>query len=90
MKKISPVTLRLILLNFLEFAVWGAYLTSLGRYLGEITPETTFDELGKGSMKMIALTSMIENELDAEVPVREVMVMKTIGELIERTAEEME
>ena len=36
MKKISPVTLRLILLNFLEFAVWGAYLTSLGRYLGEI------------------------------------------------------
>ena len=36
MKKISPITLRLILLNFLEFAVWGAYLTSLGRYLGEI------------------------------------------------------
>ena len=60
------------------------------KYEGQITPETTFDELGKGSMKMIALTSMIENELDAEVPVREVMVMKTIGELIERTAEEME
>lgn len=52
--------------------------------------ELTFETLGKGSMKMIALTSMIENELDAEVPVREVMVMKTIGELIERTAEEME
>ena len=48
-----------------------------------MTPETTFETLGKGSMKMIALTSMIENELDAEVPVREVMVMKTIGELIE-------
>ena len=60
------------------------------KYEGQITPETTFDELGKGSMKMIALTSMIENELDAEVPVREVMVMKTVGELIERTAEEME
>ena len=26
--------LRLILMNFLEFAVWGAYLTSMGRYLG--------------------------------------------------------
>lgn len=26
--------LRLIILNFLEFAVWGAYLTSMGRYLG--------------------------------------------------------
>ena len=28
--------LRLVVLNFLEFAVWGAYLTSLGRYLGSI------------------------------------------------------
>ena len=30
------ITFRLILMNFLEFAVWGAYLTSLGRYLGGI------------------------------------------------------
>ncbi len=59
-------------------------------YDGEVTAETTFETLGKGSMKMIALTSMIENELDAEVPVREVMVMKTIGELVERTADELE
>ena len=34
--KIRPVTIKLILMNFLEFAVWGAYLTSLGRYLGNI------------------------------------------------------
>ncbi len=27
------ITLRLIILNFLEFAVWGAYLTSMGTYL---------------------------------------------------------
>ena len=27
---------RLTAMNFLEFAVWGAYLTSMGRYLGEI------------------------------------------------------
>lgn len=59
-------------------------------YEGEVTPETTFETLGKGSMKMIALTSMIENELDAEVPVREVMVMNTVSELIERAAEELE
>lgn len=32
----SNIRLRLILLNFLEFAVWGAYLTSLGRYLGVV------------------------------------------------------
>ncbi|HOH71505.1 MAG TPA: hypothetical protein PK552_05610, partial [Paludibacteraceae bacterium] len=25
--------LRLIVMNFLEYAVWGAYLTSMGRYL---------------------------------------------------------
>ena len=36
MKKNSSISIRLILLNFLEFAVWGAYLTSLGRYLGGI------------------------------------------------------
>lgn len=27
---------RLSLMNFLQFAVWGAYLTSMGRYLGNI------------------------------------------------------
>lgn len=36
MKQNSSISIRLILLNFLEFAVWGAYLTSLGRYLGGI------------------------------------------------------
>lgn len=30
----SNVKTRLILLSFLQFAVWGAYLTSMGRYLG--------------------------------------------------------
>ena len=25
---------RLTVMNFLEFAVWGAYLTSMGNYLG--------------------------------------------------------
>ena len=34
--KIKPITLKLILMNFLEFAVWGAYLTSIGRFLGDI------------------------------------------------------
>ena len=28
--------IRLALMNFLEFAVWGAYLTSMGRYLGNV------------------------------------------------------
>lgn len=59
-------------------------------YEGDVTADTTFDELGKGSMKMIALTSSIENELDVEVTIHEVMKMSTIGELVERVAEEVE
>ncbi|WP_068596170.1 MFS transporter [Vaginella massiliensis] len=30
------IKLRLTVMNFLEFAVWGAYLTSMGNYLGSI------------------------------------------------------
>ena len=36
MEQKSNLKFRLIVMNFLEFAVWGAYLTSLGRYLGNI------------------------------------------------------
>jgi nucleoside transporter len=34
--QIKPIQVKLAVLNFIEFAVWGAYLTSLGRYLGNI------------------------------------------------------
>ena len=33
-QKATGLKVRLTLLNFLEFAVWGAYLTSMGIYLG--------------------------------------------------------
>ena len=29
------IKLQLIVMNFLEFAVWGAYLTCMGNYLGK-------------------------------------------------------
>lgn len=32
----SSIRLRLIVLSFLQFAAWGAYLTSMGRYLGGV------------------------------------------------------
>ncbi len=32
---------RLIVMNFLQFAVWGAYLTSQGRYLGSVGLSTS-------------------------------------------------
>lgn len=31
-----PLKVRLAIMSFLEFAVWGAYLTSLGNYLGRV------------------------------------------------------
>lgn len=34
--KNSYVKTRLIVLSFLQFAIWGAYLTSMGRYLGSV------------------------------------------------------
>ncbi|MBR5893471.1 MAG: MFS transporter [Bacteroidaceae bacterium] len=36
MKDNSNIKIRLMLLSFLQFAVWGAYLTSMGRYLGSV------------------------------------------------------
>ena len=33
--KNRSVRLRLIIMNFLQFAIWGAYLTSMGNYLGK-------------------------------------------------------
>lgn len=35
MMKNSHISLRLILMNFLEFAAWGAYLTSMGSFLAK-------------------------------------------------------
>lgn len=32
----SNIKTRLIILSFLQFAIWGAYLTSMGRYLGSV------------------------------------------------------
>ena len=28
------IKIRLVIMNFLQFAVWGAYLTCIGNYLG--------------------------------------------------------
>lgn len=54
-----------------------------------LTRETTFAECGKESMKMIALLASIENKLDVEVPLREGMLFKTLGELIDRVAQDL-
>ena len=33
--KNQGITLRLIIMNFLQYAIWGAYLTSMGSFLGK-------------------------------------------------------
>ena len=40
-------------------------------------------------MKMIALLAVIENEMDVEIPLREGMNMKTVGELCDRVEAEL-
>ena len=65
MKK-TNLSLRLIILNFLEFAVWGADLTSLGRYLGQIGmgPQIKwfFAMQGIVSIFMPALTGIVADK----------------------------
>lgn len=34
--KNNGVSTRLIIMNFLQYAIWGAYLTSMGSYLVNI------------------------------------------------------
>ena len=29
----TSIKLRLTVMNFLQFAIWGAYITSMGRYI---------------------------------------------------------
>lgn len=63
--------IRLILMNFLEFAVWGAYLTSLGRYLGEVGLREYigwfFSVQGMVSIVMPALMGIIaDNKIQAQ------------------------
>lgn len=70
--------------KIIEFAA-----VAYGKDVASITADTTFEELGGESMKMIALTSTIENELDAEVTIHEIMRMKTLSELIDRVEEEL-
>ncbi|MDE5869866.1 MAG: hypothetical protein K2H18_06505 [Muribaculaceae bacterium] len=36
MENTAGIKAKLIIMNFLEFAVWGSYLVSMGIYLGSV------------------------------------------------------
>ncbi len=62
--KIMSVKLKLTLLNFLEFAVWGAWLITLGKYLGGELGlgdkiGSFYATMGIGAMIMPALMGII-------------------------------
>ena len=54
-----------------------------------ITAETAIKNLGAKSIQTVAFNSMIENELGIGIPIREVMKFKTVGEIIDRAAQEL-
>ena len=62
-KQIFAIKLRLIVLNFLEFAIWGSYLTSLGNYLSRVGLSTEigwfYTVQGIVSMFMPALIGIV-------------------------------
>lgn len=59
----NNIRVRLALMNFLEFAAWGAYLTSMGRYLGNIGVGTEigyfYSMQGIASLFMPALMGIV-------------------------------
>lgn len=63
----KAIKFRLIVMNFLEFAVWGAYLTSMGSYLAEIGMGTNigwfYSVQGIVSLFMPALIGILADRL---------------------------
>ena len=75
--KNSNLTLRLIILNFLEFAVWGAYLTSLGRYLGK--PEVGLGSEIKWFYAMQGIVSLFMPTLMGIIADRRIQAQKVLS-----------
>ena len=63
----KAIKFRLIVMNFLEFAVWGAYLTSMGSYLAKIGMGTNigwfYSVQGFVSLFMPALIGILADRL---------------------------
>ena len=63
----KAIKFRLIVMNFLEFAVWGAYLTSMGSYLAKIGMGTNigwfYSVQGIVSLFMPALIGILADRL---------------------------
>ena len=82
MESKSNLKFRLIVMNFLEFAVWGAYLTSLGRYLGLPKPPDRmecFDISHNQGSETVASMVVFEGGLPKKSDYRRFKIQSTEG-----------
>lgn len=73
----------------LESEIFDAVAKSYRVDVTSLSRDSTIEGLGKGSRKMIALLSLIENTLDVEIPLREGMKFQTLSEIVDRVASEL-
>jgi acyl carrier protein len=74
----------------LEEKVIGFFAVTFQKEAKALGRETLIkEELGGTSMKMVALISLVENELDIMIPLPEAAKFKTIGEVIDRLAADL-
>jgi acyl carrier protein len=74
----------------LEEKVIGYFAITFQREAKDLVPGTLIkEELGGTSMRMVALISLVENELDIMIPLPEAGKFKTIGDVIDRLAAEL-
>jgi acyl carrier protein len=74
----------------LEEKVIGFFAITFQKEAKALSRETLIkEELGGTSMKMVALVSLVENELDVMIPLPEAGKFKTIGEVIDRLAADL-
>lgn len=75
----------------LEEKIVGYFALTFQREAKDLGPGTLIkEELGGTSMKMVALISLVENELDIMIPLPEAGKFKTIGDVIDRLAAEVQ
>ena len=74
----------------LEEMVVKYVATSYKKDAGDITLATSFkDDLGGSSLQMVSLTALIENELDAMVPLKKASAAETVADLVDLVEEDL-
>ena len=73
----------------LENKVLECVAITFKRDVSELSLNTVFKDLGGASIMMVGLASLVENELDALVPLPTVAKCKTVKELVDEVEKEL-